>query len=270
MTPASKMGSDQSHFYISFTVKGTVSINHSFWRERTAEAESKRGSSPYQPNALPQGQTGSALSVRSFNLFNAEMSPERYWRGPRSGGEGVGGVEGKLWLHNNVTLSPPQWHFCIKIICSDESHMLMLCYLWGGKSHSVHKPQLLKTDSTQFSSFQFKMVFMRSEKPIIMLSTRSLRSFPNVAFETVPMFVWLTKALSRPFKEDRLALIPRWCDVLGFAPAGNVSSFSTLQIFREARRLWWLLCPPVYLLGHFSSLRYVQGSTPTRELISAG
>ena len=33
----------------------------------------------------------------------------------------------------------------------------------------------------------------------------SLRSFLNVAFETVPMFVWLTMALSRPFKEDRLA-----------------------------------------------------------------
>ena len=25
----------------------------------------------------------------------------------------------------------------------------------------------------------------------------------------------------------------RWCDVLGFVPAGSVSSFSTLQIFRE-------------------------------------
>ena len=34
----------------------------------------------------------------------------------------------------------------------------------------------------------------------------SLRSFPNFAFETVPMFVWLTMALARPFKEDRLAL----------------------------------------------------------------
>ena len=30
--------------------------------------------------------------------------------------------------------------------------------------------------------------------------------FPNVAFETVPMFVWLTMAFPRPFKEDRLAL----------------------------------------------------------------
>ena len=39
-----------------------------------------------------------------------------------------------------------------------------------------------------------------------MRSTPSLGSFPSVAFETVPMFVRLTMALSRPFKEDRLAL----------------------------------------------------------------
>ena len=41
----------------------------------------------------------------------------------------------------------------------------------------------------------------KMEKP-----TPSLRSFPNVAFVTVPRFVWLTMALSRPLKEDRLAL----------------------------------------------------------------
>ena len=39
-----------------------------------------------------------------------------------------------------------------------------------------------------------------------MHSTLSLRSFPNVTFETVPMFGWLTMALPCPFKEDRLAL----------------------------------------------------------------
>ena len=39
-----------------------------------------------------------------------------------------------------------------------------------------------------------------------MRSTPSLRSVPKVAFDTVPVFVWLTMALSRPFKEDRLAL----------------------------------------------------------------
>ena len=54
---------------------------------------------------------------------------------------------------------------------------------------------LTKTSTLAFS--QFKMVLMGSKKPIIM---------PNVAFEIVPMFVWLTMALSRPFKEDCLAL----------------------------------------------------------------
>ena len=32
-----------------------MSINHNFWRERRAEAVSNRGSSAYQPNALPLG-----------------------------------------------------------------------------------------------------------------------------------------------------------------------------------------------------------------------
>ena len=39
-----------------------------------------------------------------------------------------------------------------------------------------------------------------------MRSTPYLESFPNVAFETVPLFVLLTMALSCPFKKDRLAL----------------------------------------------------------------
>ena len=38
-------------------------------------------------------------------------------------------------------------------------------------------------------SVQFRMVSTRSEKPIIMRSTLSVRSFPNVASDTVAMFV---------------------------------------------------------------------------------
>ena len=37
----------------------TVSTDHTFCRERRAEADSNRGPSAYQPNALPLGQTGS-------------------------------------------------------------------------------------------------------------------------------------------------------------------------------------------------------------------
>ena len=39
----------------------TVSADHNFLRERRAEADSNRGPSAYQPNALPLGQTGSQV-----------------------------------------------------------------------------------------------------------------------------------------------------------------------------------------------------------------
>ena len=57
----------------------------------------------------------------------------------------------------------------------------------------------------------------------------------------------------------------RWRKVLSLVcvPSGSVSSSSTLQIFREANHLRWLLCPPVYLLNHFPSFRHVLGSTST-------
>ena len=79
-------------------------------------------------------------------------------------------------------------------------------------------------------------------------------------------------AVSRPTnsKNDHRALplstplsLPghRWGDALGFVPAGSVSSSSRLQIFSDANHLWCLIFPPVYLLGHFPSLRHIQGRT---------
>ena len=64
----------------------------------------------------------------------------------------------------------------------------------------------------------------------------------NIAFETVPMFIWMTMALSHPFnfKEDHYAAplptplsIRQRCDVLGFVCLGSVSSSSTLQISKD-------------------------------------
>ena len=58
-----KMGSDESHFYVSLIVMDNVTRQCSqattFLRERRAEAESNRGPSVYQPNALSLSQTGS-------------------------------------------------------------------------------------------------------------------------------------------------------------------------------------------------------------------
>ena len=57
-----KMGSDKSHFNVSVGSDGqnhkTVSTNHNFGRERRAEADTNRGASANQPNALPLGQSG--------------------------------------------------------------------------------------------------------------------------------------------------------------------------------------------------------------------
>ena len=75
---------------------------------------------------------------------------------------------------------------------------------------------------------------MRSEKPIC-----ALPGFPNVVFETVPMFVWLTMALSRPFKQR----------------SSSASSFnaSLLQAIDSVMSL--ALCPKIVSQAsqHFSS-----------------
>ena len=61
-----KPGSDESHFNVSLIVRDKVTIktvftDHNLSEEklRRAEAESNRGPSAYQPNALPLGKTGS-------------------------------------------------------------------------------------------------------------------------------------------------------------------------------------------------------------------
>ena len=87
------------------------------------------------------------------------------------------------------------------------------------------------------------MVSMLSEKPIIMPSTPSLSRFPNFAFETVPVFVWLKMALSSFQGRSSSAtsfLFPPLCTRWSMS-AGSLSRSSTLYICR----LWWLSCPPI-------------------------
>ena len=93
---------------------------------------------------------------------------------------------------------------------------------------------------------------------------------PQIAVETVPLFIWLTMALPCPFKKDHWALpfslassLPGnwWCNVHGFVPTDSVSSSSTLHIFWDIIHLWWLLFPPDYMLHHFHQFWHVQDST---------
>ena len=57
----------------------------------------------------------------------------------------------------------------------------------------------------------------------------------------------------------------RWCDVLGFVPAGNVSSSSAFQIFRDASHTWCLLCSPVSL----PSFPFRSGMSSTVHLLES-
>ena len=61
--------------------------------------------------------------------------------------------------------------------------------------------RMFTMNRVQFSSVQ-DGIYVLGKKH--MHSSLSLRSFPNIAFETVPAFIWLTMALSCSFEEDRL------------------------------------------------------------------
>ena len=50
----------------------TVSTDHNIWRERRAEADSNRGPSAYQPNALPLGQTGTQSQLALISISEWE------------------------------------------------------------------------------------------------------------------------------------------------------------------------------------------------------
>ena len=70
-----------------------MSTEHNFWRERRVEADSNRGPSAYQPNALPLGQNGSLLvrKRQAVTLYIYIRLRNVLTRG-ESGGGGGGGV----------------------------------------------------------------------------------------------------------------------------------------------------------------------------------
>ena len=94
-----------------------------------------------------------------------------------------------LWesLYNDRVISFPQW--------SGSPTACYTCQLrYRGNIGSLPGPNF---------AGQFKMVSTLSRKPTCAPSRHWLRSFPYVAVETVPMIIWLTMALFRPFKEGR-------------------------------------------------------------------
>ena len=95
---------------------------------------------------------------------------------------------------------------------------------------------------------------MHSEKPV-MCSTAWIRSFANIALETVLMFICLMMEHPRPFKKDRLVL--PLSTPLGFVPPGSVSSYSTLHIFQSFFRCL-AFTPQCPLKLHLSNVTGIQ------------
>ena len=97
--------------------------------------------------------------------------------------------------------------------------------------------------SVQFSSVRDGVSVLRKAR---MCSTPSLRDFPNVAFQTVPVFIWMMLSLFHPSKND--------CRALGCVSADSLSSSSAFYIFWDVNHLWWLRLPACLSAQLFSPL----------------
>ena len=110
-------------------------------------------------------------------------------------------INGCSCLHEDSPCLAIQFHF-VSSRSSCQRRMSVGSRQWR-VSHQEHKNCVSSAEDwlVQFSS----RWYLCAQKGPYALHPVS-QKFPNVAFETVPMFVWLTMALSRPFKVDRLAL----------------------------------------------------------------
>lgn len=116
--------------------------------------------------------------------------------------------------------------------------------------------QIHRYDANKLHCRCFVFLYFCSGKFMCVCSAPSFRSFPIVAFVTVPVlsdlwgtFLVLSRRIVKLFVFVCLSpLGSGWCDALGFVPAGSVSSSCTLQIFWDTS---YLLCLPVCLLGRF-------------------
>ena len=93
-----------------------------------------------QPH-LMQGKYGLRLAGW-LNLFNAELSPKRYWRGPKSQALGK---EGHYAYHYTVTLCLSLHCHQQNDSCINESHVNVSLIV----RDNVHKPQIWKREETQ-------------------------------------------------------------------------------------------------------------------------
>ena len=136
----------------------------------------------------------------------------------------------------------------------------LMCGVWPARCDPLKKPRLylatsilllLASESSASLPFCSRRYPSARKTPYTLHSVLDVfRTFPFKLFQLVtwasewrwPSHVILRKIVKRFF---HLRLCPsgdRWRDLLGFVPAGSVSSSSTPRIFRDAlSHLWWLI-----------------------------
>ena len=126
--------------------------------------------------------------------------------------------------------------------------------VWGEERQTS-----IQFSSVQFSSVQFKMVYVHSQKSICAPSRLS-EIFADGAFDDGPLSSFQGRSSSASF--FHASLLQAIDGVMSVALCPQVVSQAPqhCRFSEKASQLWGLLCPPVYLLGRFPSLR--QASTP--------
>ena len=157
---------------------------------------------------------------------------------------------GQLWMRDCCFT----WHFFLNIHCSGvlTEQRPKTCSNKKQVNSDAPAPSIPPPQSTPLHYYENTLQFTSVQDGIYTHrkahthSTPTLRSFPNVVFEMVPMFLWLTMALSHPFREDRLAL-PLFTSLSTLhykRPSPVQPSPSPSVLPQRKHRLQWSLFPP--------------------------
>ena len=111
----------------------TVFTDHNLWRERRTKADSNRGSSAYQPNALPQGQTGSLKQCTSYWI--TELKPDHTFEAQSCF---TLGTTLPLFLqHFKVIVNEQTWVVFLYLVCAGVCLGVGLCVIVGSRDRRI-------------------------------------------------------------------------------------------------------------------------------------
>ena len=105
----------------------TVSTDHNFWRERRAKADSNRGPSAYQPNALPLGQTGSLKQCTSYRI--TELKPDHTFAAQSC--FALGTTLASFLQHSKVIVNDQTWVVFLYLLCACVCLGVGVCVIVG-------------------------------------------------------------------------------------------------------------------------------------------